>query len=80
MTHKDMEENNWIYLYFLPIIYFPSVYVLIYTQLINMILYIIYKLKKYVLSYNLNNILLLDMNDFKSLETTILKKDHHSSL
>lgn len=46
MTHKDMEENNWIYLYFLPIIYFPSVYVLIYTQLINMILYIIYKLKK----------------------------------
>lgn len=80
MTHKDMEENNWIYLYFLPIIYFPSVYVLIYTQLINMILYIIYKLKKYVLSYILNNILLLDMNDFKSLETTVLKKDHHSSL
>lgn len=80
MTHKDMEENNWIYLYFLPIIYFPSVYVLIYTQLINMILYIIYKFKKYVLSYILNNILLLGMNDFKSLETTVLKKDHHSSL
>lgn len=80
MTHKDMEENNWIYLYFLPIIYFPSVYVLIYTQLINMILYIIYKFKKYVLSCILNNILLLGMNDFKSLETTVLKKDHHSSL